>query len=190
MAVAWPREIVKVQPDARSEVKKASRSSSAPRTRMEEASFDEIYERYGPTVFRRARTLLRDPDRALDATQEVFLRAVQHRTRMSAHPLPWLFRVTTNLCLTNLRDDRRRGHLCMIQPLELGREGGTDARLAVNQVLARVPEDLQQIAISYYVDDLSHEEIAATFGLSRRTIGNRLAAFHALADDLFRLRSS
>jgi RNA polymerase sigma-70 factor, ECF subfamily len=130
---------------------------------------------------------LRDPDRARDAMQEVFLRAVQHQVRMSAHPLPWLFRVTSNLCLTDVRDDRRQGHLRAIHVLETVRECGTDARVALKQLLARVPEELQQIAICYYVDDLSHAEIAEMFGVSRRTIGNRLATFQALADELFEI---
>ena len=69
----------------------------------------EIYDLYGAQVFRRARTLLRDQDRARDATQEVFLRAAQDPRSVGAHPLPWLFRVTRNLCLNNLRDNRRRG---------------------------------------------------------------------------------
>lgn len=128
---------------------------------------------------------MRDPDRARDATQEVFLRAAQHPVRMSARPLPWLFRVTKNLCLSDVRDDRRQGHLRAIHGFEAVRECGTDARVALKQLLARAPEELQQIAICYYVDDLSHEEIAGMFGLSRRTIGNRLSTFQALADELF-----
>lgn len=144
----------------------------------------EIYDRYGDQVFRRARTLLRDPERARDATQEVFLRAVQDPGRVGSHPLPWLFRVTKNLCLNNLRDHRRRELLLASQGAQIGGDGRTDARVVVNQLLARVPADLQEIAVHYYLDDLSHEEIAAIVGVSRRTIGNRLTAFQALADEV------
>jgi RNA polymerase sigma factor (sigma-70 family) len=104
---------------------------------------------------------------------------------MSSHPLPWLCRVTKNLCLNHIRDDRRRRDLLARQPPTSGREVHADARLAVTQLLARAPDDLQQVALCYYVDDLSHQEIAAAFGVSRRTIGNRLAAFEALAAELF-----
>ncbi len=144
----------------------------------------EIYDLYGGQVFRRARSLLRDPDWARDATQEVFLRAVQDPGSVSTHPLPWLFRVTKNLCLNNLRDIRRRSQLLVSQGTERGGDGGTDARLVVSELLARVPAELQEIAAYYYLDDLSHEDIAAIVGVSRRTIGNRLAAFQALADEL------
>jgi len=150
-----------------------------------ESKLEEIYDRYGATVFRRARTLLGDPERARDATQEVFLRAAQDLERVSAHPLPWLFRVTTNLCLNNLRDNRRRIRILAGRTFDIVLDHGTEARLAVNQLLARVPEDLKEIALHYYVDDLSHEDIASMLGVSRRTIGNRLAAFQALADQMF-----
>jgi RNA polymerase sigma-70 factor (ECF subfamily) len=128
--------------------------------------------------------LLRDPEGARDATQEVFLRAVQDPRSVAACPLPWLFRVTKNLCLNSLRDHGRRGRLLAGRDAETGGDGGPDARLVVGELLARVPADLQEIALHYYVDDLSHEDIAAIVGVSRRTVGNRLAAFQALADEL------
>ena len=147
-------------------------------------TLEEIYDLYGAQVFRRARTLLRDPERARDATQEVFLRAAQDPRSARAHPLPWLFRVTRNLCLNNLRDSRRRGQLLARRGPPLGVDSGTDARVVVNQLLARIPTELQEIAFHYYLDDRSHEDIAAIVGVSRRTIGNRLAAFQAIADEL------
>jgi RNA polymerase sigma factor (sigma-70 family) len=171
---------------SRSAEKKTS-GFDAPSFPEEAASLDQIYGRYGARVFRRARRLLRDTDRAEDAMQEVFLRAVQHRAEMSHHSLPWLFRVTTNLCLSDVRDDRRRRHLRSSQPVEPQRDQGTDARVAVKQLLARVPQELREIALCYYVDDLSHDEIAPIFGVSRRTIGNRLAAFQAIANEVFEL---
>jgi len=154
-------------------------------SRHDAPTLEQIYDRYGGTVFRRARTLLGDPERARDATQEVFLRAAQDLERVSAHPLPWLFRVTTNLCLNNLRDNRRRIRILASWSGDVPPEQAAEARLAIIQLLARVPADLKEIALSYYVDDLSHEDIASMFGVSRRTIGNRLAAFQALVDELF-----
>jgi RNA polymerase sigma-70 factor (ECF subfamily) len=156
----------------------------APSTARPAPTLQEIYDLYGGQVFRRARMLLRDPDRARDATQEVFLRAVQDPGGVRAHPLPWLFRVTRNLCLNNLRDNRRRVQLLAGRSPDFRIDDRADARVVVSEVLARVPADLQEIAIYYYLDDLSHEDIAAIVGVSRRTIGNRLAAFQALVAEL------
>ena len=152
--------------------------------KSEGRSLDVMYDRYGDRVFRQARSLLRDPDRARDATQEVFLRAAQHPIPASTPPLPWLVRVTRNLCLNVIRDKRRRGELLANRPLVHECEPETDARLAWDRLLAQVPSDLRQIVVDYYVEELSHQEIAAVRGVSRRTIGNRLAAFQALALEL------
>jgi len=150
------------------------------------ANIATVYDLYAARVFRRARSLLRDAEWARDATQEVFLRAVQDPRGVGAHPLPWLFRVTKNLCLNNLRDHRRRGRRLADRSAEAVGDDAPHARLLVTELLARVPAELQEIAAHYYLDDLSHQDIAALVGVSRRTIGNRLAAVQAIADELLR----
>jgi RNA polymerase sigma-70 factor (ECF subfamily) len=67
---------------------------------------------------------------------------------------------------------------------ESSHDEDAEARVIVQKILAGVPEELQEIAIYYYVDEMSHEEIAALVGVSRRTVGNRLAAFQALTGEL------
>jgi RNA polymerase sigma-70 factor, ECF subfamily len=150
------------------------------------ANLAEIYAQYGRSVFRRALRLLGDSEAAKDATHEVFLRIVKADgpIKFDPSPMAWLYRVTTNFCLNNLRDDRRHGALLSKAQTDEGRLDGTDARILVQRILSRVPADLQEIAIYYYVDELSHEEIAGIVGVSRRTVGNRLASFHALTEEL------
>ena len=72
---------------------------------------DDLFRRYSASVFRRARAILGDGDAAKDATQEVFLRAMNAQAEFAAvrSPVAWLYRVTTNLCLTRIRDAERRG---------------------------------------------------------------------------------
>ena len=51
----------------------------------------------------------------------------------------------------------------------------------LNQLWQEVPEPLLQIATYYYVDGLTHAEIARMEGVSRLTIGNRIQEFDELA---------
>ena len=60
-------------------------------------------------------------------------------------------------------------------------EAGLEERLTLHAVLAGVAEPLREIAVYYYLDQMSHEEIARLLGVSRRTVGNRLVEFHAAA---------
>jgi RNA polymerase sigma-70 factor (ECF subfamily) len=145
---------------------------------------DELYVRHWRQVYLRARRLLNDAEAAKDATQEVFLRAACAKTEqfIGSDSLGWLYRTTTNLCLNGLRDARRQGELLSLWvPEAAACSADADARMAVSRILEALPQDLRDVAIYYYVDELSHEEIAERLNVSRRTVGNRLAAFHELA---------
>ena len=156
-----------------------------------ESSLAQLYAQYSRSVFRRARRLLGNGDAAKDVTQEVFSRAIDGEGRVSLEPNPlaWLYRVTTNICLNLLRDGKRRAEILSATSLD-STEPHADARIVVRRIMQGVPEELQEVAIYHYVDELSHAEIAEITGVSRRTIGNRLASFHALTASLAREAAS
>jgi RNA polymerase sigma-70 factor (ECF subfamily) len=143
-----------------------------------------LYRGYRNKVLKRARQLLRNEEAAEDATQEVFLRLMDDKERALLHPEPlaWLYRVTTNLCLNRLRDEKRRTSL-IAQNAPRNDQHGIDAEVhtAVVEILRNVPSDLQEIAIYYHADGMTCEEIAALVGVSRRTVGNRLVEFQSVA---------
>src|SRR5256885_17076043 len=67
------------------------------------------YLRYGPMVLRRCRTLLRDPAKAEDAMQDVFVSLIRNEDRLRDEaPGALLLRVATDVCLNRLRGERRR----------------------------------------------------------------------------------
>jgi RNA polymerase sigma-70 factor (ECF subfamily) len=151
---------------------------------MDSGSIEALYRAYGPSVLRRAQAILREEQAARDALQEVFVRVLKggYELRDDASPMTWLYRVTTNYCLNVLRDRGRRD-------VALSRNGPANAieapvaedRYAVSEILARVPNELAEVAIYYYVDQMNQDEIAEMMGVSRRTIGNRLEAFREAA---------
>jgi RNA polymerase sigma-70 factor (ECF subfamily) len=139
----------------------------------------EIYLRYGSVVYRRAQRLLGDEHAAKDACHEVFLRLFRSLPELDrASPLTWLYKVTTNHCLNVIRDEARHRKL-------LEARAALDPTTADTPSLATLlrgfPEDLQEIAVYYFVDEMSQEEIARVLGISQRTVSNRLSAFRGLA---------
>jgi RNA polymerase sigma-70 factor (ECF subfamily) len=149
---------------------------------------ESIYARYSRSVYRRALQLLGDAEAARDAMQEVFLRVMRAGCAVPSEPTPtaWLYRVTTNLCLNRLRDRSRRNELLAAKhDVETVAPPVGEARRTVAQVLARVPDELQEVAIYFFVDELTYDEIAAMLGVSRRTVSNRLSAFRELVAGLF-----
>jgi len=150
---------------------------------MDRASVEQLYVRFAPMVRSRARRLLRSEQAADDAVQDVFVRVLRagRGFRDQASPATWLYRITTNHCLNALRDETRRmqlwsQHGAASEPIA---DPDGAVRLQLQQILAQVRDDLQEIALYHLIDELSHGEIAELLGVSRRTIGNRIEEFHA-----------
>jgi RNA polymerase sigma-70 factor (ECF subfamily) len=148
-------------------------------------SVEELYERYGPAVHRRARVLLGDEQAAWDALQEVFVRALRSRDRFrhEASPMTWLYRITTNYCFNVLRDRAHRGAKLRQRAAEQQRlaVAGPELRLALVELLQQLPDEVCEMAVYAHVDRMSHDEIAALMGVSPRTVGNRLKEFQVRA---------
>jgi RNA polymerase sigma-70 factor (ECF subfamily) len=95
--------------------------------------------------------------------------------------MAWLYRVTTNFCLNRLRDHRRQEALLAAEYARASVvPAAAETRATVAQILERVPEELQDVAIYFFVDQLTYDEIAPLLGVSRRTVSNRLSAFRQL----------
>jgi RNA polymerase sigma-70 factor, ECF subfamily len=150
---------------------------------VDNASIEDLYRTYGPSVLRRARTLLGDEQAARDAMQEVFFRALRSKVKFfeGMSPMTWFYRVTTNYCLNMLRNQDRRIRALAVKPVPDASAAVSEDQIAIRELLAILPEELGQIAIYYYVDQMNQDEIAKILGVSRRTIGNRLEEFRKLA---------
>jgi RNA polymerase sigma factor (sigma-70 family) len=71
-------------------------------------AFEEFFNTYRRPVYTTALAITRDPFLAEEILQDCFVKAyrVRHRLRTDCSPLPWLQRVTTNLCYSRIA--RRR----------------------------------------------------------------------------------
>ena len=150
---------------------------------MTRAEVEKLYTRYAPAVLRRARSILGDAAMAQDAMHDVFAVLVREedRFRGESSVLTWLYQATTHRCLNLLRDGATRDRLLAQRSPDEGTAPGPEAHTLVRQLLLEVPEELREIAVYYYVDQMDQEEIAALLGVSRRTVGNRLEAFKTAA---------
>ncbi|MCM2333264.1 MAG: sigma-70 family RNA polymerase sigma factor [Anaeromyxobacteraceae bacterium] len=139
-----------------------------------------LYRAHGEIVYRRCLRLLRDPETARDATQEVFLKLVRARAHLGDREdvVPWLYRVATNHCLNLERDWRRHGETALEDGPEPACPGCDPVdRLLVQRLLTRFDAVTRLIAVAVLVDEREHEEVAAALGLSRRTMARKLERF-------------
>jgi RNA polymerase sigma-70 factor, ECF subfamily len=78
--------------------------------RGERGAYEQIHERYEARVLSVCRRMLGDPDDAQEAAQEAFLRVYQGLPRFNGRYRlgAWIVRITTNVCLDQLRARSRR----------------------------------------------------------------------------------
>jgi len=142
----------------------------------------ELYKEFGPVVCRRCLRLLKDPEAARDATQEVFMKLVRDMAKLEDREtvLPWIYRVATNHCLNIRRNAHRRGEDHAEADLEIATTSPVDAfpdRALAQSVLSRFDAATQAVAVGVIVDGMEHEEVAAALGVSRRTVARKLERF-------------
>lgn len=152
----------------------------------EHADIAALYARYGGMVYRRVLRFF-NAQEAEEVVQEVFERALTRFSsfRGDSSPSTWLYRLTTRHCINRKRDAARRAELWREHapgalPLPMT-PADQDAVTLLHELWRDLDEELLLIAVAYHVDGLSHAEIAAQIGCSRRTVGNRLEALTRLA---------
>src|SRR5438270_13031914 len=110
-----------------------------------------------------ARAFLKDPARAEDITQDIFIKLWQGLPDYDgrASPGTWLYTIARNTCLSFLRSESYRRAL----PLDAAREPAAPAQprmtdLELAQMMDRLP-DIQRSAITlFYLQEKSVGEVA------------------------------
>jgi RNA polymerase sigma-70 factor (ECF subfamily) len=127
---------------------------------------------------------------AEDVLQEVFVRAMEKlgTFRGDSSPVTWLYQLTTRHCLNRLRDEKRRTELWDAHGdmfwAPAVTEPAQERNALLKQLWRTLDEEIVLIGIYYHLDGMSHAEIAEIVGVSRRTVGNRLAELEAAARKL------
>jgi RNA polymerase sigma-70 factor (ECF subfamily) len=139
---------------------------------------EALYRSHGHAVYRRALRLLQDEDDARDVLHDVFVELQRNGERFEGRSsiATYLYSMTTHACLNWLRNRRRRSELLVgYRPgPEFIAARGERRALAV-ELLAQLSPDDAALAIYLHCDELTHEEIAALRGCSRRHVGDLAA---------------
>jgi RNA polymerase sigma-70 factor (ECF subfamily) len=141
-------------------------------------------------VLRRCRRLLRHEEQAVDAMHDVFVALLRHQDRLEGSaPSSLLFRMATNICLNRLRSARRRPEdadydLVVRIAQNTSDEGKAQSRGLLAQIFAREQESTGLIAVLFFVDGMTLEEVAAQVGLSVSGVRKRLRTLKARIQDL------
>ena len=160
--------------------------------RKQEKQFGEAYERYSDELFRHCSLRLSDRERAMEITQEAFLKAWQYMDGggVVRELRPFLYKTLHNLII----DEYRKMKSLSLESLVQNDEGGGDIetlmppdetntleaaidRFEGSRALAalrELPDTYREVLVMRYVDGLSPGEIAKAIGESENAVSVRV----------------
>ena len=136
--------------------------------------------KYGPMVLRRCKFLLKDEDQALDAMQDVFVKLMLYKNRLTdTFPPALLYRISTNICLNKIRSQRIRQSVSDENVLSnIAVEDEAEKKMNYNSVLDYIlkseGESTHDIAVKYFVEGRTLKEIGKELSLSISGVYKRI----------------
>ena len=149
----------------------------------DEEAYAAIVERHGPAVQKQMRNFTRDPGRAEELAQDVFVEAYLGlgKFRGDAPFRHWLSRIAT---LTGYsfwkKRDREKNKVPLHENMEIVQENGAepgDADAAAKllfDLLATLPADDRMVMTLMYLENVGQDEIAGRMGWTRVMVAVRL----------------
>jgi RNA polymerase sigma-70 factor (ECF subfamily) len=155
----------------------------------ETVEFEEAFTLHHRTVFRAARSVVRDPGLAEDVTQEVFIRLYKHQDSIRDPEMlrPWLIRVALNLARNTVRGNIRANTRDENYVKETGENGVFSVESEYEQLseineirraLDKVREPLRSCLVLKQ-QGLSYKEIAESLSIKETSIGTYVARARA-----------
>tara|TARA_B100000029_G_scaffold492250_1_gene553297 strand:+ start:1691 stop:2299 length:609 start_codon:yes stop_codon:yes gene_type:complete len=155
-------------------------------------SFEELVSRYGERAYSRAYSIMRNEDLALDLSQNAWVKAWQRLAQFhgDASFATWLNRIVTNLCLDELRRQKRvridsieeieestgsvetRMEIPDVDPMaKLNRK---ELRERIDEAMAKLSDNHRTVLVLFEYEQLEYKEIADQMGTSIGTVMSRL----------------
>jgi len=165
--------------------------------RGDRAAFTQLLRRHQTGLYNFALRQLRVQSLAEDVVQEAFVRVVQnaadfkHEARFST----WVYTITRNLCIDQLRKRALRKHPSLDEPRksDAGGEGptlgeqtadsranverqatGTELKAKILAAVDELPEDQREVFLLRELSNLPFKEIAEITGVPENTVKSRM----------------
>jgi RNA polymerase sigma-70 factor, ECF subfamily len=155
-------------------------------------AFEELISRHRDKIYARAFSMMRNEDEALDLSQEAWVKAWQRLIQFQGDSsfATWMTRITINLCLDQLRKNKRhRAESIEVLDEESGgverqmpvvtvnpTEGleRTELRKRIDEALGKLSVEHRTVLILHEFEDLEYKEIAKRMECSIGTVMSRL----------------
>lgn len=155
-------------------------------------AFEELIHRHRDKVYARAMIMMRNEGDALDLSQEAWVKSWQRLRQFQGEStfLTWMTRIIINLCLDQLRRQKRMraesieemqeevGGVERLMPVEDAKptEGleSEEVRRRIDEALGKLTDAHRTVLVMHEFEGLEYKEIARRVGISIGTVMSRL----------------
>ena len=129
------------------------------------------------TLYRTARSILRNEQDAQDAVQEAVTQAFArlHTLRDPAKFKPWLLRILVNTCYDACRRRRSTVYLEAVEETLAAPQSDCEERMSLWSAVMRLPEEQKAVVTLFYYEDLPIRAISEVLGVTQGTVKSRLS---------------
>jgi RNA polymerase sigma-70 factor (ECF subfamily) len=155
------------------------------------ASFEELVVRHRDKIYARAYSMMRNEEEALDLSQDAWVKGWQRLAQFQGDSsfITWMTRIVINLCLDQLRKQKRQ-RAESIEAME--EEGGVERQMPVvtpnptaglerielreriDRALAQLSHEHRTVLVLHEFEELEYKEIASRMKCSIGTVMSRL----------------
>jgi len=153
-------------------------------------AIEALVRQHSRLVYRVAYAVLRSPHEAEDATQETFLRVLRYSPKLAAveDPKTWLARIAWRVAVDRAKQHGRKREIALENDdperptVEVASSQtpadealhGSQIGIALEKLIAALPEKLRQPLILSTIEEMSPREVAATLGISEAAVRSRV----------------
>src|SRR2546422_976497 len=155
-------------------------------------AFEELVARHRDKIYARAFSMMRNEDEAVDLSQEAWVKGWQRLKQFQGESsfVTWMTRIVINLCLDQLRKQKRfraesveqldeesggvERQMPVVVPNPTERLERIELRQRIDRALGQLSHEHRTALILHEFEDLEYKEIAKRMGCSIGTVMSRL----------------
>jgi RNA polymerase sigma-70 factor (ECF subfamily) len=155
-------------------------------------AFEELVARHRDKIYARAFSMMRNEDAAIDLSQEAWVKGWQRLKQFQGEAsfVTWMTRIVINLCLDQLRKQKRlradsieqlddelggvERQMPVITPNPTERLEQQELRQRIERAMAQLSYEHRTVLILHEYEDLEYKEIAKRMECSIGTVMSRL----------------
>src|ERR1051325_5276365 len=155
-------------------------------------AFEELVARHRDKIYARAFSMMRNEDAAIDLSQEAWVKGWQRLRQFQGEAsfVTWMTRIVINLCLDQLRKQKRlradsieqldeevggvERHMPIISPNPTEQLEQQELRQRIDRAMAQLSYEHRTVLVLHEFEELEYKEIAKRMGCSIGTVMSRL----------------